>query len=139
MIHKKYSKILEVKKTKMQAKVKKNSHIKTNKKSIKTQMTLTQIKKVKKMFHIRNLITIPNHFKTIILKKILHKIINHKQEIYKKLQELRKDMKKTLGKKNNGDKAILRKIKWSNQIDIKRDSQKVKIKERKFNKIIKLN
>jgi len=48
MIHKKYSKILEVKKTKMQAKVKKNSHIKTNKKSIKTQMTLTQIKKVKK-------------------------------------------------------------------------------------------
>jgi len=32
MIHKKYSKILEVKKTKMQAKVKKNSHIKTNKK-----------------------------------------------------------------------------------------------------------
>lgn len=95
----------------MQAKVKKNSHIETNKKSIKTQMTLTQIKKVKKTFHIRNLITIPNHFKTIILKKILHKIINHKQEIYKKLQELRKDMKKTLGKKNNGDKAILRKIK----------------------------
>lgn len=110
MIHKKYSKILEVKKTKMQAKVKKNSHIKTNKKSIKTQMTLTQIKKVKKTFHIRNLITTLNHFKTIILKKILHKIRNHKQEIYKKLQELRKDMKKTLGKTNNGDKAILRKI-----------------------------
>jgi len=110
MIHKKYSKILEVKKTKMQAKVKKNSHIKTNKKSIKTQMTLTQIKKVKKTFHIRNLITTLNHFKTIILKKILHKIRNHKQGIYKKLQELRKDMKKTLGKTNNGDKAILRKI-----------------------------
>lgn len=90
----------------MQAKVKKNSHTKTNKKSIKTQMTLTQIKKVKKTFHIRNLITTLNHFKTIILKKILHKIRNRKQKIYKKFQELRKDMKKVLDKTNNGKKAI---------------------------------
>ena len=120
----------------MQAKVKKNSHTKTNKKSIKTQMTLTQIKKVKKTFHIRNLITTLNHFKTIILKKILHKIRNRKQKIYKKFQELRKDMKKVLDKTNNGKKAIQRQNKRSNRTNIKRDSQKVKIKERKFNKRI---
>lgn len=120
----------------MQAKVKKNSHTKTNKKSIKTQMTLTQIKKVKKTFHIRNLITTLNHFKTIILKKILHKIRNRKQKIHQKFQELRKDMKKVLDKTNNGKKAIQRQNKKSNRTNIKRDSQKVKIKERKFNKRI---
>ncbi len=39
---------------------------------------------------------------------MLRKIRNHKLKIYKRFQELKKDMKKVLGKINNGDKAILR-------------------------------
>ena len=56
----------------------------------------------------KNLSIILNHFKIIILKKMLRKIRNHKWKICKKFQELKKDMKKVLGKINNGDKAILR-------------------------------
>lgn len=90
MIHKNFSKTLEARKTITQVKVKKNSHIKISKKYIKNQIKFIQMKRLHKIFLVKNLITILSHYKTIILKRILHKDKNSQQEInknYKKFQE----------------------------------------------------
>ena len=73
MIHKNYQRILEVKKIKMQIKVKKKNLSKMFKNYIKSSMNSIKTNKVKKIFLVKSLMIILSHFRTIIFKKILHK------------------------------------------------------------------